>query len=266
MSASDGPPPPKTAAAKSAGLYFYLYWVGLCMHMAMMIIGCLAYTGGANQENLSVRITFTTLSHHVQRAFIAMAALGILLESYLSFAALIYVYRLRGRNYDEDDLFRAIRVINFGCIPWHIFCVIAFGVLLGLASTYVPLLSSELSECNSYGDRLTQCPMVNGTWILAIFYCLWHVGQLLVIFRFRKRLVHFVPEDEDGSYEILPPPVRHIPAVPRSKGSRPPSYRSNLDNPPSYTPVSSPNGVKYKAVLPPPSAGTSRMFTVAERD
>ncbi|CAH0025957.1 unnamed protein product [Clonostachys rhizophaga] len=207
-----------------------------------------------------------SLLHLFANAVWSQAALAILLESYLSYAALIYVYRLRGRNYDEDDLFRAIRVINFGCIPWHVFCVIAFGVLLGLASTYVPLLSSELSECNSYGDRLTQCPMVNGTWILAIFYCLWHVGQLLVIIRFRNRLVHFVPEDEDCGYEILPPPVRHIPAVPRSKGSRPPSYRSNLDNPPSYTPVSSQNGVKYQLALPPPSAGTSRMFTVTERD
>ncbi|VUC28710.1 unnamed protein product [Clonostachys rosea] len=266
MSASEGPPPPKTAAARSAGLYFYLYWVGLCMHMAMMIIGCLAYTGGANKEDVDVRITFTSMGHHVQRAFIAMAALGVLIESYLSFAALIYVYRLRGRNYDEDDLFHAIRVVNLGCIPWHIFCIIAFGVLLGLASTYVPLLSSGLSECNSYGDELTQCPMVNGTWILAIVYCLWHVMQLLVLFRFRSRLVYFVPEDEDGGYEILPQPVRHIPAPPRSKGSRPPSYHSNLDTPPSYTPSSSNPGVKYKAVYPSPSGGNSRMFTVPERD
>lgn len=95
----------------------------------------------------------------------------MILDFTLCLMAHYYVYRLRGQNYSETDLFKAYRTVTFFLLPWHAIALIGWALCAAFQTSYVPVLGTKmLPECEEYGDELTQCGMVTASWVMAWVY------------------------------------------------------------------------------------------------
>lgn len=96
--------------------------------------------------------------------------MSIVVTIALTVLLMVRIRRL-GVEFSRENLMRAQRLIAFVYIPWYCVNLIVWAVSVGFQSSYVPLLDSNiLPECEEYGDELTQCGMVSGSWILAMIY------------------------------------------------------------------------------------------------
>lgn len=87
--------------------------------------------------------------------------------------AVLVAIRLRrlAAHFNRENLLRAQHLLSFVYIPWYCANLLVWAVCVGFQSSYVPLLDSNiLPECEEYGDQLTQCGMVSGSWILAMLF------------------------------------------------------------------------------------------------
>lgn len=87
--------------------------------------------------------------------------------------AVLLMVRLRRltTDFSRQNLLSAQRLLEFAYFPWYCACLLVWAVCVGFQSSYVPLLDANiLPECEEYGDELTQCGMVSGTWFLAMIY------------------------------------------------------------------------------------------------
>ncbi|KAF5008840.1 hypothetical protein FDECE_4864 [Fusarium decemcellulare] len=200
----------------------------MIVDIGMLVISILALIGAGSTDDRQVVqeavIDFPSPGRHIQRAMVALAALGLVSHPTIGVMLVIRVGRLR-RAMSQENAQRLVKFFIFGLVPYLIICVAAWAVCLGFQTAYVPLIvPTALPECHYLGPELVQCGMISSTWIGAIIYSLVHIVLLGLVLR-TYYLVQFPPMPE-SAYEyggVQQPEDEQIPLPPYQV--HPPSYR-----------------------------------------
>lgn len=171
-------------------------YVGLLTWMldiAMLGVAISAWAGPKKPEKGEadpLRITWTPLAREIQVAEISIVSLhhshlhlGFVLLLTIGQAAIGLIwnnvhFQLRrekiGSLFGQFTTHNARRVRRSflrRCLPADVVMVMTWILLVVYQAQYVPLLGrTKLAECVTYGTKLTQCKMVNGSWVCAIIY------------------------------------------------------------------------------------------------
>ncbi|KAJ3530319.1 hypothetical protein NM208_g9378 [Fusarium decemcellulare] len=203
----------------------------MIVDIGMLVISILALIGAGSTDDRQVVqeavIDFPSPGRHIQRAMVALAALGLVSHPTIGVMLVIRVGRLR-RAMSQENAQRLVTFFIFGLVPYLIICVAAWAVCFGFQTAYVPLIvPTALPECHYLGPELVQCGMISSTWVGAIVYSLVHIVLLGLVLRTYYR-VQFPPMPE-SVYEyrgVQQPEDEQIPLPPYQ--ARPPSYRLDV--------------------------------------
>lgn len=164
---------PMVRAARRVLIIFILLFI---MDITMMIVSIMAYTGAHTDEDRSVVketfITFTRTGHIVQRAIIALAAVGLVIHPTLAVVLMIRLGRIKHSDtYTPEKGTSLRRYFAWLLFPWLIVRIVAWAMCIAFQTPYVPVVfSTVLLECHHFGLELTQCGMVSTTWVTAMVY------------------------------------------------------------------------------------------------
>lgn len=144
--------------------------------IAMMVVSIMAYTGAHTDNDRAVVkeifITFTKTGHYVQRAIIALAAVGIVIHPTLAVVLMRRLGRLKhSETFTPETATDLKRFFSWFLFPWMIVRIVAWAVCMGFQTPYVPVVYPKaILECHHFGLELTQCGMVSTTWVITMVY------------------------------------------------------------------------------------------------
>lgn len=172
-------------------------YIGLLTWMldiTMMVVAISAWAGGKKPKKDETdplklaRITWTAVARKVQAAEIAIVGLD---RSHLELVHVLTIGQaVIGLIWNNVHFQRRREMIGslFGqftthnarqvrrsferrCLPADLIMVTTWMLLVVYQAQYVPLLGrTKLAECVTFGTKLDQCKMVNGSWVCAIIY------------------------------------------------------------------------------------------------